>query len=42
MIFVGSDITFIDYPTVDDWAVIFYFAGCFQVPAYQEQYPIYS
>ena len=28
MIFVGSDITFIDYPTVDDWAVIFYFAGC--------------
>ena len=28
MIFVGSDLTFIDYPTVDDWAVIFYFAGC--------------
>ena len=28
MIFVGSDITFIDYPTVDNWAVIFYFAGC--------------
>lgn len=28
MIFVGSDLTFIDYPTADDWAVIFYFAGC--------------
>ena len=24
----GSDITFIDFPTVDDWAVIIYFAGC--------------
>ena len=24
----GSDITFIDFPTVDDWAVIIYFTGC--------------
>ena len=24
----GSDITFIDYPTAEDWAVIIYFTGC--------------
>ena len=28
MILIGSDLTFIDYPSADDWAVIFYFAGC--------------